>query len=68
MTLQVLAFVRSIRKVYAVERFVLLTVILFVATSAMGAGAGKKMYDEYVETGQIYAPVSYTHLTLPTKA
>ena len=37
------------------KRFVLLTAILFAATGAMGAGAGKKMYDEFVENGQIYA-------------
>ena len=50
-----LAFACWIGKVWAVKRFVLLTAILFAATGAMGAGAGKKMYDEFVENGQIYA-------------
>ena len=35
-------------------RAVLLITILFATTGATGAGAGKKMYDEFVENGQIY--------------
>ena len=42
------------RKVCAVTRAVLLITILFATTGATGAGAGKKMYDEFVENGQIY--------------
>ncbi|MEE3278838.1 MAG: M48 family metalloprotease [Pseudomonadota bacterium] len=35
-------------------RAVLIIIILFATTGAIGAGAGKKMYDEFVENGQIY--------------
>ena len=49
-----LALVCRNKKVYAVKRALLFITILFTATGAMGAGAGKKMYDEFVENGQIY--------------
>jgi len=42
------------RNVFALARAVLIIIILFATTGAIGAGAGKKMYDEFVENGQIY--------------
>ena len=51
----VLAFARQNTKIQVLQHAVLLITILFTATGAFGAGAGKKMYDEFVENGQIYA-------------